>query len=380
MHCSATMNAERSTAGLRGVSAGSTAIATVGSEGTGLRYRGYDVAELAERSSFEEVAWLLLCGELPTAAELDRFRGELQSLRALPAPLCEVLERIPPAAHPMDVLRTGCSMLGTLAPESDFSQQLDVAKRLLATLPSMLLYWHHYVTRGARIETSTDASSTAGHFLRLLHETAPSALHERALDASLILYAEHEFNASTFAARVCAATLSDFHSAVTAAIGTLRGPLHGGANEAAMELLERFDSPEAAERGVREMLERKEKVMGFGHAVYRKSDPRSPVIKAWASKLAAAAGDRSLFAIAEVIESLLWNEKKLFPNLDFYSAPAYRSLGIPTPLFTPIFVCSRITGWSAHIIEQRADNRLIRPTAAYTGPGPRDYPAPDRRR
>jgi 2-methylcitrate synthase len=269
-------------------------------------------------------------------------------------------------------------MLGTLEPEPDFARQIDVANRLIATLPSMLLYWHHYVSRGTRIETSTDEPGTAGHFLALLHGVRPDGLHERALDASLILYAEHEFNASTFAARVAAATLSDFYSAVTAAIGTLRGPLHGGANEAAMELIERFESPDAAERGVREMLERREKIMGFGHAVYRKSDPRSPVIKAWASKLAVTPEDRNLFAIAEVIESLLASEKNLFPNLDFYSAPAYRSLGIPTPLFTPIFVCSRIAGWAAHIIEQRANNRLIRPTANYTGPGPRQYPTADR--
>jgi 2-methylcitrate synthase len=369
-----------STAGLRGISAGSTAIATVGSEGSSLRYRGYDVTELAERASFESVAYLLLYGELPDARALEAFRAELVTLRVLPATLREVLERIPAATHPMDVLRTGCSMLGTLEPERDFSMQLEVAKRLVATLPSMLLYWHHYASEGKRIETATEESSTAGHFLRLLHGSAPIELHERALDASLILYAEHEFNASTFAARVCAATLSDFHSAVTSAIGTLRGPLHGGANEAAMELIERFDSTEDAERGVREMLARKEKIMGFGHAVYRKQDPRSHVIKAWALKLASAPADRALFEIAVTIESLLMSEKKLFPNLDFFSAPTYHSLGIPTPLFTPIFVCSRIAGWSAHIVEQRADNRLIRPTADYTGPGARPYPSGDRGR
>ena len=360
--------------GLRGVSAGTTSIATVGSEGSGLRYRGYDIGQLAEHSCFEEVTYLLLYGELPSSAELDDYRSILRNLRALPETLREVLERIPGDTHPMDVLRTGCSMLGALEPERDFSQQLDVANRLIASLPSMLLYWHHYASRGARIETASDESSTAGHFLHLLHNAKPSAVHERALDASLILYAEHEFNASTFAARVCAATLSDFYSAVTAAIGTLRGPLHGGANEAAMELLERFDSPAAAERGVRAMLERKEKVMGFGHAVYRKSDPRSPIIKAWASRVSTTARDRALYEKAEAIEALLWNEKKLFPNLDFYSAPAYRSLGIPTPLFTPIFVCSRVAGWAAHVIEQRADNRLIRPTADYVGPEPRAYP------
>jgi 2-methylcitrate synthase len=274
----------------------------------------------------------------------------------------------------MDVLRTGCSMLGTLEPERDFSQQFDVANRLIASLPSMLLYWYHYANAGKRIATDSEEPSTAGHFLRLLHDASPDALHVRALDASLILYAEHEFNASTFAARVCAATLSDMHSAVTAAIGTLRGPLHGGANEAAMELLDQFDSPEAAERGVRAMLGRNEKIMGFGHAVYRKSDPRSAVIKAWAAKLAGASADRVLYESAEAIESLMWNEKRLFPNLDFYSAPAYRSMAIPTPLFTPIFVCARISGWAAHIIEQRANNRLIRPTADYIGPAARPYP------
>ena len=374
------MSGNNTGAGLRGISAGTTAIATVGAEGKDLRYRGYDVAELAERSSFEEVSFLLLHGELPGGAELADFRAALAALRALPPALREVLERIPADTHPMDVLRTGCSMLGTLEPELDFSGQLEAAARLIATLPSMLLYWHHYASRGVRIETASEAPGTAAHFLTLLHGKDLPESHEMALDASLILYAEHEFNASTFAARVCAATLSDFHSAVTAAIGTLRGPLHGGANEAAMALIERFESPESAERGVREMLARKEKIMGFGHAVYRKSDPRSPVIKAWASKLATSAEDRALFEVAEAIDSLLAREKNLFPNLDFYSAPAYRSLGIPTKLFTPIFVCSRIAGWSAHIIEQRADNRLIRPTADYVGPAPRPYPASGRSR
>jgi 2-methylcitrate synthase len=275
----------------------------------------------------------------------------------------------------MDVLRTGCSMLGTLEPEGDFSRQLDAANRLIATLPSMLLYWHQFVSRGVRIETGSDEPTTAGHFLRLLHGSRPDEMHERALDASLVLYAEHEFNASTFAARVCAATLSDFFSAVTAAIGTLRGPLHGGANEAAMDLLDRFESAAEAEVAVQGMLERKEKIMGFGHAVYRKSDPRNPVIKSWAKRLVASDRDRALYEIAETIEALLWREKRLFPNLDFYSAPAYRSMGIPTALFTPIFVCARISGWSAHIMEQRAENRLIRPTADYTGPGARDFVA-----
>lgn len=360
--------------GLRGVSAGRTAIASVGSSGHGLSYRGYAVGELAEHARFEEVAYLLMYGELPTAAQLAAYQQRLKGLRALPAALKEVLERIPAQAHPMDVLRTGCSMLGTLEPESDFSAQHEVADRLLASFPSMLLYWYHYAREGRRIDTETDEDSVAGHFLHLLHGRAPEPLHRQCMDASLILYAEHEFNASTFTARVCAATLSDFYSAVTGAIGSLRGPLHGGANEAAMELIERFDSPEQAARGVREMLSRKEKIMGFGHAVYRERDPRNAVIKRWSQRLAQECGDpKGLFAISEAIEQVMWEEKKLFPNLDFYSASAYHFMGIPTPLFTPIFVCSRITGWAAHIMEQRADNRLIRPGADYIGPADRPW-------
>src|SRR6478736_1129502 len=368
------MSSERAApaGGLRGVSAGQTAISTVG-DGHGLRYRGYDVVELAAHATFEEVAYLLLRGELPTARQLDAFRTALRARRELPRALCEVLERIPVSAHPMDVLRTGCSMLGTLEPERDFANELEVATRLIASFPGMLLYWDHFARSGKRIATASDAPSTAAHFLTLLHGEPPTSLHERALDASLILYAEHEFNASTFTARVCAATLSDFYSCVTAAIGSLRGPLHGGANEAAMELIERYDSPATATAGVEAMLARKEKVMGFGHAVYRTSDPRNAVIKAWAKELGADAGDRVLYPVSEAIEALLWREKKLFPNLDFYSASAYRFLGIPTPLFTPIFVCSRISGWAAHIFEQRANNKLIRPTADYVGPEARAF-------
>lgn len=373
------MSAKQPSAGLRGVSAGETAIATCGKAGLGLNYRGYDIDELAEHSTFEQVAYLLLNGELPTQAQLDDYVRTLAEMRGLPAALIDVLERIPADAHPMDVLRTGCSMLGTLEPERNFSAQTDIANRLIACLPGMLLYWHRYTRDGRRIDTRSDETSVAGHFLRLLHDASPEPLHERAMDASLILYAEHEFNASTFAARVCAATLSDFYSAVTAAIGTLRGPLHGGANEAAMELIERFGDADAARREVAQMLARKEKIMGFGHAVYRESDPRNAVIKQWSKRLSERAGDTVLYPVSEAIEELMWAEKKLFPNLDFYSASVYRFLGIPTPLFTPIFVCSRITGWAAHIIEQRANNRLIRPAADYIGPPPRAYVPIERR-
>ena len=362
------------TGGLRGISAGETAIATCGKEGYGLNYRGYDILELAEHASFEEVAYLLLYGELPNASTLAAYKQELRGLRKVPSELLEVLERIPPNAHPMDVMRTGCSMLGTLEPERDFSMQLDAANRLIALFPGILLYWHHFTSRGERIDTVTDEDSLAGHFLHLLHGENPSPLHERGMDVSLILYAEHEFNASTFTARVCAATLSDLHSAVTGAIGTLRGPLHGGANEAAMDLIQKFPDASAATNGVKTMLERKEKIMGFGHAVYRESDPRNQVIKAWSEKLSADVGDAALYSVSVAIETLMWEEKKLFPNLDFFSASAYHFMGIPTELFTPIFVCSRVSGWAAHIMEQRANNKLIRPAADYTGPEPRPYP------
>jgi len=363
------MSKDKKAGGLAGVAAGETAICTVGKEGAGLTYRGYDIYDLAEYARFEEVAYLLHYGTLPTQAELDAYVKRLKGMRALPDALKVTLETVPGDAHPMDVLRTGCSLLGNLEPEGDFSNQLDVADRLLAAFPSILLYWWRFHADGIRIDTETDDDSVAGHFLHLLHGQPPSEFHRRVLDVSLILYAEHEFNASTFTSRVIAATLSDFHSAITGAIGALRGPLHGGANEAAMELIERFDSADAADRGVREMLVAKAKIMGFGHRVYTISDPRNKVIKAFSQQLASECGDRVVFPVSEAIEKVMWDEKKLFPNADFYSASAYRFMGIPTPLFTPIFVCSRTTGWAAHVMEQRANNRLIRPAADYTGPG-----------
>ncbi len=356
------------TGGLAGVVAGRTQICTVGKEGAGLTYRGYDIGDLVDNACFEEVAYLLHHGRLPGARELAAYREKLASLRALPGALRQTLEAVPADTHPMDVMRTGCSVLGNLEPEGDFAAQRDVADRLLAAFPSIVMYWHRFHADGKRIETATDDDSIAGHFLHMLHDAPPGELHRRTLDTSLILYAEHEFNASTFTARVTAATLSDFHSAITGAIGALRGPLHGGANEAAMALIERFESPQAAAKGVREMLARRELIMGFGHRVYTRSDPRNSVNKRMSKRLAEEAGDDRLYRVSEAIEQVMWDEKKLFANADFYSASMYHFMGIPTYLFTPIFVCSRITGWSAHVFEQRADNKLIRPAAEYTGP------------
>ena len=360
-------------AGLRGQSAGQTALCTVGKTGTGLTYRGYDISELAAGATFEEVAHLILYGELPNKKQLDAYKTKLKKLRVLPKSVKDVLERIPKTTHPMDVMRTGCSFLGNVEPEADFSQQQDVADRLLSTLPGIINYWYRFSHDGVRIETETNEDSLAGHFLHLLHDKTPSELHQRVMDVSLILYAEHEFNASTFTARVCASTLSDMHSCVTGAIGSLRGPLHGGANEAAMDMIEKFSSAADAAAGIKGMLERKDKIMGFGHAIYATSDPRNAIIKEWSEKLAKSVGDKVLFPVSAAVEKTMWDEKKLFANADFYHASAYHFMGIPTKLFTPIFVCSRVSGWTAHIMEQRSNNRIIRPSADYVGPAPRAF-------
>ena len=362
-------------AGLRGQIAGQTELCTVGKEGAGLTYRGYDVRDLAKNcKSFEEVAHLLWYGKLPNQAELDAYSARLKAMRDLPQALKEVLERIPADAHPMDVMRAGVSVLGTLEQETSFEQQLDVADRLLASMPAMLLYWYHFSHNGKRIECMTDEPDLASHFLALLHGKSPSDLHREVMNVSLTLYAEHEFNASTFTARVCASTLSDLYSCVTGAIGSLRGPLHGGANEAAMDLIDRFQTPEEAVAELKAMMARKELIMGFGHAIYRESDPRNEVIKGYSEKLADEVGDKVIYPVSCAIEKLMWDEKKLFPNADFFHASAYRFMGIPTPLFTPIFVCSRVIGWSAHVFEQRANNRIIRPSADYIGEEQRPVP------
>ena len=369
------MSAASNNAGLAGVTAGKTAICTVGQQGVGLTYRGYPIQDLAGRAEFEEVAYLLLYGELPKQSELDAYKKRLRGLRGLPDALKTALELTPGDAQPMDVMRTGASVLGTLEPETDpATQQFDAADRLLACFPSMLLYWYHYASSGRRIEVETDDDRIAGHFLHLLHGEPPSTDAVRALSTSLTLYAEHEFNASTFTARVVTATLSDFYSAIVAAIGALRGPLHGGANEKAMQLIQTFDDPADAERGLQAMLARKEKIMGFGHRVYKNADPRTAIIKQWSEYFAGDDAYRcNLFQISERIEQVMLSEKNLFPNADFYHATAYHFLGIPTTLFTPIFVISRLTGWGAHIFEQRGDNRLIRPSADYIGPDTRDF-------
>ena len=362
-------------AGLRGQVAGETALCTVGKSGSGLTYYGYDIKELADKVTFEEVAYLLSQGELPNKEQLAEYKARLKKQRGLPQALKDVLERIPADAHPMDVMRTGCSFLGNIEPEAEFSQADAKIERMLAAFPSILLYWYRFSHDGKRIQTQTDDDSIGSHFLHLLHEKAPSKLHTDVMNTSLILYAEHEFNASTFTARVCASTLSDIFSCVTGAIGSLRGPLHGGANEAAMELIEDMKDADDAEQTLMGMLERKEKIMGFGHAVYREFDPRNDIIKAWSEKLGQEFGDTRLYDVSLRCEEVMWREKKLFPNADFFHASAYHYMGIPTKLFTPIFVMSRVTGWTAHVKEQRANNRIIRPSADYIGPAPRPVPA-----
>ena len=367
------MSADKRPGGLAGIVAGATSISTVGKEDFGLTYRGYAIGELAAHSTFEEVADLLLYGHLPKRSELAGYQHKLASLRGLPAPLKTVLEQLPASTHPMDVLRTGCSALGCIEPEGGHRDLHTVSNRMLAVFPSILLYWYQFHQTGQRIETVVAAPNLAAHFLHLLLGQPADETRIRGLDASLILYAEHEFNASTFAARVTTSTLADYYSAVCSGIGTLRGPLHGGANEAAMELIQKFKSPDEAETGLLAMLQQKTLIMGFGHRVYKACDPRTAPIKELAKKLATTDASRNWLAIAERLEAVMRREKQLFPNLDFYSALAYHFCGIPTLMFTPIFVIARTTGWSAHIAEQREHNRLIRPTAEYTGPQPRRF-------